>query len=126
MIVSTRRKYFEQLTDERNPTIWVTEWMSNVLLDVELSLDLHAEVVIRTCVEGLRKVMSARAFKDELVHKIVAAAPCDDTAKETFHCALRGEPMVIPHRDIEMVVLLAIHCFLHVAFTYALKDEHPQ
>jgi len=118
MPVSTREKYFEDLTQELNPTVWVTEWMSHVLMDVELSLHKGEDMVMHTCLKGIRHCLSTRGFGTDLVQKIVDAAPYTDEEKVAFNQAFRGESSVIQHRNVEPVVLLAIHCFLHVAFTY--------
>jgi hypothetical protein len=114
----TRNDYFEQLKQELNPTIWVTEWMSYRLMDVEFSLDQSAEAVIRLCLEGTREFLSARSFGGDLVEKIVNTAPYTTETKLSFNRAFKDDLIDFQDGDLESGVKLALYCFLHVAFTY--------
>jgi len=118
--IPTREEYFEHLKRELNPTIWVTDWMSHRLMNVEFSLDQNAETVIKVCLEGIRGFLSARSFGSDLVEKIVDAAPYTAKAKLSFNRVFKSDLVELQDGDLEADVNLALYCFLHVAFTYKL------
>jgi hypothetical protein len=118
MLESPRAGFFAKLKEELNPTIWVTEWLSHRLMDVEWVLDESAEKTINHCISGIDEILTARGFENGLVHEILEKATEPSQTKAEFERAWQQQALVIESQDIDALALLSIYCFLHIAFTY--------
>lgn len=118
MFESSRPAYFEKLKQELNPTIWVTEWLSHRLMDVEWVLDESAEKTISHCISGIDEILTARGFEKDLVYEILGKAAESQQTKAEFERAWQNQLSFIESQDIDALASLSIYCFLHVAFTH--------
>jgi hypothetical protein len=115
---ATRQNYFEELQEKLNPTIWVTEWLSYRLLDVQLSIYEGDEETIRQCIKSSIEILEARNLKTDPPMEFISSAPVNDETKADFEMAWTHANEPIKSKNIDALSTLSIYCFLHVAFNY--------
>lgn len=115
---SIRLDYFRSIQRELNPSIFVTEWMSHRLMDVEWSIGENANDTTKRCILGINEFLTARNFTPDLVQKVLINAPASPSTKSEFTNLWQHPDLPIESTDADALALLAIYCFTHVAFTY--------
>lgn len=111
-----REIYFRKLKQELNPSIFVGDILSHIVMNVEWSLDEDAEVVVSACVNGSAETLQTRGLGANVVRKVVDAAPFSEIAKAELEIVFKNPKTTAVSCDPENLALLSIYCFLHVAF----------
>ena len=101
-------EYFQTLRREKNPSLWVTDWMSQRLMDVEWSLDSGAEAVIELCIENNKEFIQARGFNSQAVTEILINFPYPEQVKADYRLMFNKDAAAVQASVGEELVLLSI------------------
>lgn len=118
MISESTIAYYNTLKRELNPTVFVTEWMSYKLWDVELAMHGSADEVISQCISGIKDFAEARSYSAGQIDEWIDGAPAQDLTKSEFRRAFTNTGASIESQDVEALTIMAVYCFLQIAFDF--------
>jgi hypothetical protein len=108
--------YYARLRDELNPGLFVSEYMSHRIMNVEWSIAGDPVETIRTCIFEIRVILATRGFSEKPLLEILARSSSGDELKKDFLYVWNCNAGIHTLPKLESLAVLAIYCFTQVLF----------
>jgi hypothetical protein len=110
--------YYALLQEELNPTIFVTEWVSHRLMNVEWSISGNLSETTEICISEIREILAARGLNEELLLEIVSMSKSSEELRGDFMRAWNSPVSLAETGNVKGLAQLAVYCFSHIIFKY--------